>query len=224
MCKATRTCTELGEQPERWSKASPLPPPIWFADELAKFTEVIRIAGRGDVMRSRAQLKQVRGEEMRKWYLDHGQNSGVFRNRRYGVTAKIIAMGQRGSPPSSMLVATYLRDHYRCRYCGLRLFPTEVLRAYELVVGTDTFAATAKNASHGAALVFRATYDHVVPLNCGGQHSLDNLVTSCYSCNFGKGGYTLEQLGLNDPRFQQLVPDTWDGLVSLLPSLRSAQD
>ena len=98
MCKATRTCTELGDQPERWSKASPLPPPIWFADELAKFTEVIRIAGRGDEMRSRKQLKQVRGEDLRKWYLDHGQNSGVFRNRHYGVTAKIIAMGQRGSP------------------------------------------------------------------------------------------------------------------------------
>lgn len=119
-----------------------------------------------------------------------------------------------------MLLAIYRRDHFACRYCGLKLFPSELLRAFENVAGTDSFAATAKNASHGAALVFRTTYDHVDPLNCGGRHTLDNLVTACYSCNFGKAGYTLEQLGLDDPRLRPKVSNDWDGLMSLLPKLR----
>jgi len=197
-----------------------LPPPTWFSDELAKFSEAVRIAADGNVVRSRALLKQVRGEEMRAWYLFHGQYSGDFRNRHYRIAAKYIGTSLRGAPPTSMVLAAYRRDHYRCRYCGLRLFPVQVLQAYERAVGNKSFAATAKNESHGVALVFRATYDHVDPLKYGGRHSLDNLVTSCYSCNFGKGGYTLEQLGLDDPRVRLVPPDDWDGLTSCLPSLR----
>ncbi len=166
-------------------------------------------------------LMQVRGEEMREWYIDHGQNSGVFRNRHYRVVVGRTITALRGAPPSSMVDAVYRRDRYRCRYCGLRLFPIEVLRAYECTIGTDVFAATAKNASHGAALVFRATYDHVDPLSCGGRHVPENIVTGCYSCNFGKGSYTLTQLGLDDPRAQPLPSGDWDGLVSLLPEFRN---
>lgn len=134
--------------------------------------------------------------------------------------ATIIDTARRGAPPSGLVSLSYRRDGYRCRYCGIRVIPIEVLRLYEGVVGTRFFAATAKNASHGAAIVFRATYDHVEPLNCGGRHSLDNLVTACYSCNFGKGPYTLQQLGLDDPRSRRAMSDSWDGLVSLIPKVR----
>lgn len=52
----------------------------------------------------------------------------------------------------------FLRDGYRCQYCG------EVLPAAEL------------------------TTDHVVPRSRGGPTSWDNVVTACSPCNRRKGG------------------------------------
>jgi 5-methylcytosine-specific restriction endonuclease McrA len=37
------------------------------------------------------------------------------------------------------------------------------------------------------------TVDHIVPRRLGGQHSWDNLVAACPSCNHRKGGRTLDQ-------------------------------
>jgi 5-methylcytosine-specific restriction endonuclease McrA len=37
------------------------------------------------------------------------------------------------------------------------------------------------------------TVDHVTPRHMGGQHTWDNLVAACPSCNHRKGGRTLEQ-------------------------------
>lgn len=220
MCKAATTCTELGNDASQWSRLAPLMPPIWFQDEFLKFRHAVELAADGNVEGSRQRLKDVRGDDLNSWYVIHGQNSGGFRHRHYRLSPTIAGACSRGAPPVTLLVATYRRDYYRCRYCGLRLFPVEVLRWYENAVGSQSFKATAKNASHGAALTFRCTYDHVNPMNRGGQHSFDNLVTACYSCNFGKAGYTIEQLGIDDPRLRPPVQDKWDGLVSRISHFR----
>ena len=57
--------------------------------------------------------------------------------------------------------------------------------------------------------------DHVVPWNKGGQTNLQNLVTSCASCNYGKDGYTLEQLGLDNPFDSDPVMSNWIGLKNI---------
>jgi 5-methylcytosine-specific restriction endonuclease McrA len=54
----------------------------------------------------------------------------------------------------------YLRDKYRCQYCGLK-HPTEEL-----------------------------TYDHVLPKSRGGKTEWGNIVTCCIGCNRMKGGRT----------------------------------
>jgi hypothetical protein len=41
---------------------------------------------------------------------------------------------------------------------------------------------------------------------------MDDLVTSCWFCTFGKGSATIEFLGLRDPREREPVRDGWDGL------------
>lgn len=38
------------------------------------------------------------------------------------------------------------------------------------------------------------TIDHIVPRRLGGQHTWDNLVAACPTCNHHKGGRTLEQV------------------------------
>lgn len=43
----------------------------------------------------------------------------------------------------------------------------------------------------------RPTLDHVIPRHLGGEHTWENLVTACPTCNLKKGGRTLEQAGMN---------------------------
>jgi len=40
------------------------------------------------------------------------------------------------------------------------------------------------------------TVDHVIPRRLGGDHTWENLVTACASCNHRKGGRTVAQAGL----------------------------
>jgi 5-methylcytosine-specific restriction endonuclease McrA len=43
----------------------------------------------------------------------------------------------------------------------------------------------------------RMTIDHIIPRHRGGEHSWDNLVTACPSCNLKKGGRTLAEAHLS---------------------------
>jgi len=61
----------------------------------------------------------------------------------------------------------YLRDKYRCQYCGLK-HPTEEL-----------------------------TYDHVLPKSRGGKTAWENIVTCCIGCNRKKGGRTPKEARMN---------------------------
>lgn len=78
--------------------------------------------------------------------------------------------------PSFTRRNVYLRDGYRCQYCG------------------ETFAAK------------DLTFDHVFPRSLGGSLSWENTVTCCKKCNSKKGNLTLNQLKrvgmelLNEPR------------------------
>ena len=61
----------------------------------------------------------------------------------------------------------YLRDKYRCQYCGLK-HSTEEL-----------------------------TYDHVLPKSRGGKTEWENIVTCCIGCNRKKGGRTPVEARMN---------------------------
>jgi 5-methylcytosine-specific restriction endonuclease McrA len=52
----------------------------------------------------------------------------------------------------------YIRDDYRCQYCGGRFSPTDL------------------------------TWDHVIPKARGGRTEWENIVTCCIDCNRKKGG------------------------------------
>ena len=88
-------------------------------------------------------------------------------------------------------------------------------------MGSENFSVERENLKrNGLTLGLRGVADHVDPYASGGETEADNLVTSCYSCNFGKAGYTLKQMGLNDPRARKPVNDDWTGLTEFLPALR----
>jgi 5-methylcytosine-specific restriction endonuclease McrA len=50
------------------------------------------------------------------------------------------------------------------------------------------------------------TIDHIVPRRLGGEHSWENLVAACPSCNHRKGGRTLEQAQMHLLHYPQEPP------------------
>jgi 5-methylcytosine-specific restriction endonuclease McrA len=93
----------------------------------------------------------------------------------------------------------YLRDGYRCQYCG------EKKKFSEL------------------------NYDHVMPRSRGGRTDWDNIVASCYPCNERKASRTCDEAGmwpLVAPRRPEKLPysppiidvetapDEWEGYLT----------
>jgi hypothetical protein len=55
-----------------------------------------------------------------------------------------------------------------------------------------------------------------VPFARGGGNEPQNLLTTCWSCNFGRGNALIEEIGLIDPRLRAPILDGWDGLTRIL--------
>jgi len=60
----------------------------------------------------------------------------------------------------------YLRDNFRCQYCGSRVSSQDL------------------------------NLDHVIPRSLGGKTSWENIVTCCVPCNVRKGGSAPEAVGM----------------------------
>ncbi len=125
-------------------------------------------------------------------------------------------------PGKAVTDQVFARDGWRCRFCGVRLVVPPARKALAIAV-PDALCWQGPNAAlHAAFLYVSATLDHVVPHARGGTNDMDNLVAACWPCNFGRGGYLLEQMGLIDPRQRLPNRDKWDGLIRILrqPSQR----
>jgi len=75
----------------------------------------------------------------------------------------------------------YIRDKYRCQYCGKIFEPKDL------------------------------TYDHVIPRSRGGKTTWTNVVTCCHTCNRKKGGRTPKEAGMRllalpkEPQWHPLI-------------------
>ncbi len=124
-------------------------------------------------------------------------------------------------PPAAVTRAVFARDGWRCRFCACRVVPREVRdRLRRLLPGAIPWSKEA--GYHAAFYAITATLDHVLAHAAGGTNDLDNLVTACWPCNFGRGAYSLAEFGLSDPRTRDPIIDDWDGLTRIL-HLKPAQ-
>lgn len=225
MCKGKDFCSELGSDATKWSKTCPLPTPDFFEAALESYTQSIVELVIGNHHKSLENLKKCKSELVGKFFIEHGQQSAYFRvsNRseidKLNQQAKTSNQTPRLVPSIEKVV--FIRDSYRCRYCEQRIISKEVFKEYNRIFGPETFSIERENSKrNGLTLGLRGVADHVEPYASGGETEIDNLVTSCYSCNFGKAGYTLEQLGIEDPRLRPPIRDGWLGLTEHLPAMR----
>ena len=118
----------------------------------------------------------------------------------------------RSEPSETVIASIYRRDRFRCRYCGQRVIPTQIMRLIaELLPEQFPWHPNWKGgATHPAFAARSATLDHVVPWTAGGRNDPDNLVCACWPCNAIKGNLALGQLGWE---LLPIVDDGWDGLT-----------
>ncbi|MBQ27773.1 MAG: HNH endonuclease [Nitrospiraceae bacterium] len=83
-------------------------------------------------------------------------------------------------------VNIFTRDEYCCQYCAKTFRPSEL------------------------------TFDHILPISCGGRKTWENIVTACWRCNNRKSGRTPKEAGMRllknpvRPRWNQMAAITSD--------------
>lgn len=77
-------------------------------------------------------------------------------------TFRTTKLRERGTIAVGLRFRVFVRDGFRCRYCGISVDEGAILHV-----------------------------DHVVPQSRGGDTTLENLVTACIDCNLGKSDSTL---------------------------------
>ena len=205
----------LGANPSAWPRHCLIPYPAEFDTQIDKVGLALKLANT-DPDQSRDLVKGIDSEEMKRWFIDVALKSGAWRAKYSGVSGVDIKSSRRRKAISQKrLEDLFERDKWRCRYCGIRIAGNrkhfkkfaKTIRMPDLVSGrTD-------ESRHGLYLMLMASYDHVKPHSEGGSNDDSNLVTSCWSCQFGKYKYSLKELGLQNPfeREPEALGD-WCGL------------
>lgn len=131
---------------------------------------------------------------------------------------RCLPKGERDSarmPSRQEELAIYTRDGWRCRFCGIKVISRKARGVLAKRLGISGNWASNKQQANSALYALASSLDHVVPHGRGGRNDVENLITACYGCQFGRGEWTLEEVGLADPRLRPPTRDAWDGLTRL---------
>jgi hypothetical protein len=111
------------------------------------------------------------------------------------------------------------RDGYHCRFCGIPVIRAEIRnRLRRFYPDALPWPTVSNKAQHPAFQAMWVQYDHVLPHARGGTNEMKNMLIACAPCNFARMNYTLEEIGLADPRLREPVRSGWDGLERLRSS------
>lgn len=108
------------------------------------------------------------------------------------------------------------RDGHQCRFCGIPVIRKEIRKAIGKQYPDELKWRSSNREQHAAFQCMWLQYDHILPRSRGGLTDFYNLAITCAPCNFGRGKYTLEEVGLIDPRTRPVTQTNWDGLERFL--------
>jgi hypothetical protein len=134
-------------------------------------------------------------------------------------TPPIILKGLRAKPrqaPPDLVRLVHERDGHYCRFCKIPVVSNNIRKAlrkeYPEVV---PWSEKDGKACHAALQCMWAQYDHIFPHCRGGTTTIDNICLTCAACNYGRGPYTLEEVGMMHPDSHEPRRGDWDGLERL---------
>jgi hypothetical protein len=121
----------------------------------------------------------------------------------------------RAEASESVVALVYRRDGFRCRYCGCRVIPTQIMRLIaELFPDDFPYHRNWKAGQTHPAIASRSpSLDHIIPWARGGTNDPENLACACWICNQIKGDLTIDQLGWALRDVPTADQRDWDGLT-----------
>lgn len=118
-------------------------------------------------------------------------------------------------PPKAVEREVFEQDGWRCRFCGIRVIAKEAIKRLYAEFPEATRSTRANYGEHCALNTLCSSLDHVLPHSRGGTNDRENLVATCGPCQFGRNYWTLDEVGIEDPRTRAPIVDSWDGLTRL---------
>ena len=152
--------------------------------------------------------------EIRTWTKSIWANSDVHLRFPSGF-ASSLPKDQRVKvrmPTHAEKAQIHERDGYNCRFCGIPVVRPEIRKLIGASYPNALGWGSKEIEQHAAFQAMWAQYDHLLPHARGGTNDLNNLVLACAPCNFGRGGYSLKEIGVQDPRDRPILKSSWDGL------------
>ena len=229
MCRRKNTCTELGNNSAIWDKYALLRTPDFATDAIAIFESAVHSFIQGDRDECLSKMNEIKSTEIIDWFAEHGQMSGRHRKLVLNILAPISLPKDQRDPvrsPAKIQNEVFKRDGYKCRYCGQKLISQDFIQLFIKKLNSSAFQRGKTNKlKNGIIHIAWPVADHVLPWKLGGRTDLSNLVSACATCNYGKDGFTIEQLGIENPFHREPVIDSWVGFtdkIDLLNKMNSA--
>lgn len=174
----------------------------------------------GDSKLAEHLLRAADMDEVRAWTESlWGKASPYVRPRVFSSAPPVLPKNERvveRMPTGAVLTELHRRDGFHCRFCGVPVIRKEVRVFLGKLYPAALRWERTNLGQHAAFQAMWAQYDHVLAHARGGDNSIDNTIVTCAPCNFAKMNYTLDELGLTDPRIRQPVQSDWDGLERVL--------
>jgi hypothetical protein len=194
--------------------------PIPEIDIAAKLLDAAVTAHlRGEDDRARGLIGQANMPVVREWGESlWGKNSPYIPRHKKMIGPLSLPKEQRIPPrmaDSTLKQQLIARDGFHCRFCGIPVIRLEIRNRFRKFYPDQPIWGTKNWEQHAALQTMWLQYDHIVPHSRGGQTTLENMVITCGPCNFGRMEYTLEEVGLTDPRERAPAISNWDGLERL---------
>ena len=191
-----------------------IPPP--HITDVARYLDAAVTAHlHGDTSLAEQLIRAADMPEIYRWLRPIWANSDLHLRVSHAAPTPSVSKDLRikaRMPSTAEKQLIHQRDGYTCRFCGMPVIRPEIrarmMRSYPTALRWGRKEAE----QHAAFQAMWAQYDHVLPHALGGTNDLDNIVLACAACNFGRGGYSLEDVGVEDPRQRAIAKSQWDGL------------
>ena len=185
-----------------------------IAHAAALLDQAVRAHLCGDAHEAEALLARADMPAVAQWV-----ESIIGKNSAYAVPRPLrescLPPGQRipaRMPNAQERRDLHARDGHHCRFCSIPVIRQAVRESIRRAYPATLRWGKRNTDRHAAFFAMWVQYDHLVPHARGGTNALDNLVVTCAACNYGRGGFTLGEMGLSDPRERPPMRSAWDGL------------